>query len=188
MEARLVAELPDNPGWQFEPKWGGFRCLAYRAGTQIDLRVKSGKSLARYFREVAAMLKQLPQKEFVVDGELAVPVGDTLSFDALQLRVHPAESRVKKLAAETPALLILFDVLVDPQGRNLIELPLSKRRAALAGFYKSARETERLKLSRYTLDLDEARRWLDDTSGAIEGRREAHRRRLSARSPANAQG
>ena len=123
MEARLVPELPDSPGWQFEPKWDGFRCLAYRAGTEIDLRAKSGKPLGRYFPEVAAMLKRLPQKEFVIDGELAVPVGDTLSFDALQLRVHPAESRVKKLAAETPALLILFDMLVDPQGRNLIELP-----------------------------------------------------------------
>src|ERR1700704_5013756 len=124
MEARLVPELPDDPGWQFEPKWDGFRCLAYRAGTEIDLRAKSGKPLARYFPEVAAMLKRLPQKEFVVDGELAVPVGDTLPFDALQLRVHPAESRVKKLAAETPALLVLFDMLVDSKGRSLIEKPL----------------------------------------------------------------
>lgn len=150
-------------------KWDGFRCLAYRAGTEIDLRAKSGKPLARYFPEVAAMLKRLPQKEFVVDGELAVPVGDTLSFDALQLRVHPAESRVKKLAAETPALLVLFDMLVDSKGRSLIEKPLSNRRAALEDFYKSVRETERLKLSPYTLDLDEARRWLDDTSGALDG-------------------
>jgi ATP-dependent DNA ligase len=169
MEARLVPELPDDPGWQFEPKWDGFRCLAYRAGTEIDLRAKSGKPLARYFPEVAAMLKGLPQKEFVVDGELAVPVGDTLSFDALQLRVHPAESRVKKLAAEMPALLILFDMLVDSKGRSLVEMPLSKRRAALEDFYKSARETEKLKLSPYTLDLDEARRWLDDTSGVLDG-------------------
>ena len=150
-------------------KWDGFRCLAYRAGTEIELRAKSGKPLARYFPEVTAMLKGLPQKEFVVDGELAVPVGDTLSFDALQLRVHPAESRVKKLAAETPALLVLFDMLVDSKGRSLIEKPLSKRRAALEDFYKSVRETERLKLSPYTLDLNEARRWLDDTSGALDG-------------------
>src|SRR5512135_1277435 len=113
MEAKLVSELPRDPGWQFEPKWDGFRCLAYRAGDEIDLRAKSGKTLARYFPEIVAMLLRLPQKEFVLDGELAIPVGDTLSFDTLQMRIHPAESRIKKLAIETPAILILFDMLLD---------------------------------------------------------------------------
>jgi len=169
MEARLVTELPEEPGWQFEPKWDGFRCLAYRAGSQVDLRAKSGKPLARYFPEVVAMLKGLKPTSFVVDGELAIPVGGTLSFDALQMRIHPAESRIKTLAIETPALLILFDMLLDAKGKSLIEQPLAKRRAALEKFYKAAGETERLKLSPYTGDRDEARQWLDDASGALDG-------------------
>lgn len=169
MEARLVTELPEEPGWQFEPKWDGFRCLAYRAGSEVDLRAKSGKPLARYFPEVVAMLKKLKPTSFVVDGELAIPIGGTLSFDALQMRIHPAESRIKKLAIETPALLILFDMLLDAKGKSLIEKPLAKRRAALEKFYASAGETETLKLSPYTCDRDEARQWLDDARGALDG-------------------
>jgi ATP-dependent DNA ligase len=169
MEARLVAELPEEPGWQFEPKWDGFRCLVYRAGAEVDLRAKSGKPLARYFPEVVAMLKGLPQTMFVIDGELAIPVGDTLSFDALQMRVHPAESRIKKLAVETPASLIVFDMLLDATGKSLLEMPLVKRRAALEKFYKAAGETNGLKLSPYTLDRDEARLWLDGARGSLDG-------------------
>ena len=99
MEAKLVTELPENSGWQFEPKWDGFRCLAYRAGKEVDLQAKSGKTLARYFPEIVAILAGLPQRTFVVDGELAIPTGDSLSFNALQMRIHPAESRIKQLAA-----------------------------------------------------------------------------------------
>src|SRR5437764_13201066 len=84
MEAKLVEELPKEPGWQFEPKWDGFRCLAFRAGDEVDLRAKSGKPLARYFPEVVAMLQALRAQRFVIDGELAIPAGETLSFDALQ--------------------------------------------------------------------------------------------------------
>src|SRR5688500_3474664 len=98
MEARLVDELPDEPGWQFEPKWDGFRCLAFRAGPEVDLRAKSGKPLARYFPEVVALLRELPQDSFVLDGELAIPVGANLAFDALQMRLHPAETRIRKLS------------------------------------------------------------------------------------------
>ena len=169
MEAKLVAELPNEPGWQFEPKWDGFRCLAYRAGKEVDLRAKSGKPLARYFPEVVAMIGALPQRQFVVDGELAIPMGDALSFDALQMRIHPAESRIKKLAAETPALLILFDMLMDAKGKSLIEAPLKTRRAALQDFYKSAGETGQLKLSPYTLDPGKAESWLEDARGSLDG-------------------
>jgi len=150
MEAKLVTELPHDGGWQFEPKWDGFRCLAYRAGDEVDLRAKSGKTLARYFPEIVAMLLRLPQNEFVLDGELAIPVGDTLSFDALQMRIHPAESRIKKLAIETPAILILFDMLLDANGRSLIESPLAKRRAALDSFYEKARERTTLRASKHS--------------------------------------
>ena len=169
MEAKLVTELPEEKGWQFEPKWDGFRCLAFRAGKEVDLRAKSGKPLARYFPEVVAMLGALKPKQFVLDGELAIPHDGTLSFDALQMRIHPAESRITKLAAETPAILILFDMLLDTKGKSLIEAPLTKRREALEAFYKAAGETKRLKLSPYTLDRKKAEAWLDDAQGALDG-------------------
>ena len=169
MEAKLVAELPEEPGWQFEPKWDGFRCLAFRAGDQIDLRAKSGKPLGRYFPEVVAMLMDLKPSRFVIDGELAIPVGDTLSFDALQMRIHPAESRIKKLAVETPAILILFDMLLDTARNSLIEDPLVKRRAALERFYKTAGQTDGMKLSPCTADRKQAEVWLDSARGALDG-------------------
>jgi ATP-dependent DNA ligase len=169
MEAKLATELPEEPGWQFEPKWDGFRCLAFRDGSEVDLRAKSGKPLARYFPEVVAMLARLKPSPFVLDGELAVPIGDTISFDALQMRIHPAESRIKKLAAETPAILILFDMLLDMKGNSLIETPLRMRRAALERFFKAAGETEGLKLSPYTLERDKARQWLEHARGALDG-------------------
>src|SRR5262245_29960623 len=112
MEAHLVDALPRDAGWQFEPKWDGFRCLAYRDGDDIRLKAKSGKPLARFFPEVAANLGRLRSRRFVLDGELIIRVGDELSFDALQMRLHPAESRIRKLAAETPAMLVLFDCLM----------------------------------------------------------------------------
>lgn len=104
MEAHLADALPQDEGWQFEPKWDGFRCLTFRAGADIDLRAKSGKPLARYFPEIVSLLRGLEAKRFVVDGELVIAAHGTLSFDALQMRLHPAESRVRRLAAETPAM------------------------------------------------------------------------------------
>jgi ATP-dependent DNA ligase len=169
MEAKLVTELPTDPGWQFEPKWDGFRCLAFRAGREVDLRAKSGKPLARYFPEVVAMLKGLRPTKFVVDGELTIPIGDTLSFDALQMRIHPAESRIRKLATEAPSTLILFDMLLDIKGMSLIGMPLTKRRAALEAFYDAVGDDDGLKLSPYTLDRDKARRWLDERQGSLDG-------------------
>src|SRR5215218_2159765 len=111
MEALLAAELPEGGGWQYEPKWDGFRCLARRDRDEVTLTSKSGKPLARYFPEVVEMLRALKDTRFLLDGELIISVGDVLSFDALQLRLHPAESRVRKLAKETPAELMLFDLL-----------------------------------------------------------------------------
>src|SRR3954463_9560211 len=114
MEATSVAEIPTGADWQYEPKWDGFRCLAFRNGDAVELRAKSGKTLTRYFPDMAAALRDTQVKRFVLDGELAIPIGETLSFDALQLRLHPAESRVRKLAAETPAIFIVFDILLTP--------------------------------------------------------------------------
>src|SRR5688572_1528683 len=114
MEARLVDVLPSGAGWQFEPKWDGFRCLAARDGSRVEMSAKSGKTLARYFPEMVEQIAALPVRDdsFVLDGELAIPVGPTLDFEALQLRLHPAESRIRKLARETPAIFILFDLLI----------------------------------------------------------------------------
>ena len=118
MEAKLVDALAANGDWQFEPKWDGFRCLAFRAGGAVDLKAKSGKPLARYFPEMAETLKPpCPKCAFVLDGELAIVTGGEFSFDALLARLHPAESRVRLLAAETPAIFILFDLLAR-RGRH----------------------------------------------------------------------
>jgi ATP-dependent DNA ligase len=169
MEAKLVDALPDEAGWQFEPKWDGFRCLAFRAGDEVDLRAKSGKPLARYFPEVVDFVRALKPTRFVIDGELAIPTGDTLAFDSLQMRLHPAESRIRKLAAETPAILILFDMLMTPDGRTLLDAPLTERRAALETFFANAGPTESLRLSPYTRERKEAQKWLAKAGGALDG-------------------
>jgi ATP-dependent DNA ligase len=111
MEARLTDEIPSGEGWQFEPKWDGFRCLAFRDGDTVELMSKSGKPLARYFPEIVEALAALAERRFVLDGELVLPEGETLSFAALQMRLHPAASRIAKLSRETPAQLMLFDCL-----------------------------------------------------------------------------
>ncbi len=169
MEAKVAAELPTGEGWQFEPKWDGFRCLAYKSGGRVELRAKSGKSLSRYFPEMVAALERARADEFVLDGELAVPVGDSLSFSALQDRVHPAESRVRKLAEQTPALLIAFDCLADARASVLIGAPLIERRAALERVTAALGRAHRVQLSPYTRDRDEAVRWLAATRGALDG-------------------
>ena len=111
MEALLAEQLPEGPGWLFEPKWDGFRCIAVKDGDRVDLWSKSGKPLGRYFPEVLSMIGALKADAFTLDGELVIETPGGLSFDALQLRLHPAESRIRKLAAETPATLIAFDLL-----------------------------------------------------------------------------
>jgi len=169
MEAKLVDDLPADPGWRFEPKWDGFRCLAFRAGDEVELRAKSGKPLGRYFPDVTAALKALPVKRFVIDGELTISVGGELSFDALQMRLHPAESRVRKLAAETPATVVLFDCLLDARGRSLADAPLTRRRAELEALYARFKDPERLRLSPGTEAPDEARAWLAQTGAALDG-------------------
>lgn len=166
MEAKLVTELPDELGWQFEPKWDGFRALIFRDDDAVEILSKSGKSLARYFPEIVALVAGLDDARFVLDGELILPVGDILSFDALQARLHPAESRITKLSRETPALLMLFDCLGD--GRNdLLGRPLAERRAALEAFH--ARHGRPSLLLSPCGDLAAARTWLAQSGGALDG-------------------
>ncbi|MDB5407219.1 MAG: ATP-dependent ligase [Rhodospirillales bacterium] len=169
MEARLVAELPSGPGWQFEPKWDGFRCLAFRAGDAVELKAKSGKGLSRYFPEVVTMLQALPPGDFVLDGELAIELDNALSFEALQMRLHPAESRIRKLAAETPAQLIAFDCLMTERAGLLMSAPLTERRKALEEFFRGIKGHAGLRLSPFTRRREEALRWLDDTGGTLDG-------------------
>jgi len=168
MEAKLVDALPEGPGWQYEPKWDGFRCLVFRDGGDVDLRSKSGKPLGRYFPEVAAAIGALKAKRLVLDGELIIPVGGVLSFEALQMRLHPAESRVRKLAAETPAQLMLFDWLLSTSGKSLLEKPLSERRDALERFH-AGENADSLRLSPCTRDRETARVWLDRAGAALDG-------------------
>lgn len=169
MEARLADELPQGPGWQYEPKWDGFRCLAFRTPAGVDLRAKSGKPLGRYFPEVAAALAEAARGDFVIDGELAIRLDGALSFDALQMRLHPAESRVRKLSAQTPAHLIAFDALYTAQAGDLMKSPLRDRRAALEALVKDAGSRDVLKLSAATPDRARALRWLERSGGAIDG-------------------
>lgn len=169
MEAKLVDTVPSGDGWRYEPKWDGFRCLAFRDGDAVELRAKSGKSLARFFPDVAAALAGLPVRRFVVDGELVIPIDGVLSFEALQMRLHPAQSRVQRLAAEQPARLILFDCLVDADGRDLLEAPLSERRRALSDLVASFGSASVVDLSPGTSDRELACEWLKDLGGALDG-------------------
>src|ERR1700694_266207 len=127
MEAKSVAVLPSGEDWQYEPKWDGFRCLAFRDGDNVSLQSKSGQPLGRYFPELVEALLKLRPKQFVIDGEIVVPVDGRLSFDDLLMRIHPAASRVKKLAEEHPAVLVVFDLLCDDRGRSLADELLAER-------------------------------------------------------------
>jgi ATP-dependent DNA ligase len=169
MEAKVVEALPDGAEWQFEPKWDGFRCLAYKAAGVVDLRAKSGKPLGRYFPEMIEALARAKADNFVLDGELMVPRGDSLSFASLQDRVHPAESRVRKLAAETPALLVLFDCLATDHAGSLLNAVLPVRRAALDRVMTGIARADRVRLSPFTHDRRKAERWLQSAHGALDG-------------------
>jgi len=166
MEAKSAQALPDGAGWRFEPKLDGFRCLAFRDGDTVVLQAKSGKPLGRYFPEVVELLAALPVQRFALDGELLI-VGEAVQgFEALQLRLHPAESRIQRLAAETPATYALFDMLVTPEGKDLRASPLRERRAALEAFHGRF-GGPRLILNTGTEDRAQAQAWLD--GGRMEG-------------------
>jgi ATP-dependent DNA ligase len=169
-EAKLVDALPQGCEWEYEPKWDGFRCLAFKDGDDVDLRSKSGQPFDRYFPEIVEAVKALPVARCVLDGELVVPEGDALSFDELLMRIHPAESRVRKLAREHPALYIVFDLLVDAEGRSLVAETQEARRNALERFAKRAfANATRFRVSPATRALDEARTWLDALGGGLDG-------------------
>ena len=170
MEARSVEEIPSDDGWQYEPKWDGFRCLAFRDGSEIFLQSKAGQPLARYFPDVVRVIGQLTAKKFVFDGELVIPVEGALSFDQLQLRLHPAASRVQKLATAHPAIFVVFDLLADKNGKSLLGLPLRERRQLLEEFAAKYFPNEKqIRLSPVTNQLRKARNWFEKVGGSLDG-------------------
>jgi hypothetical protein len=169
MEAKLVTELPKDAGWQFEPKWDGFRCLAFRAGRQVEIKAKSGKSLSRFFPEVLENLRAVSPKSFVLDGELVIPVDGSLSFDALQMRLHPAQSRITRLSNETPATFIAFDCLLRKARQSLLLKSFKARRAVLEGVFEDIGGQGGLTLTPFTRDKRKAEKWLGDRQVAVDG-------------------
>ncbi len=159
MEALPASELPAGPEWQYEPKWDGFRCLAFRDNKRVDLMSKSSKPLTRYFPELVAALAALKATRFVVDGEIVIPIDGGLSFDHLLMRIHPAASRIEKLSHLTPCVLIVFDLLVDGK-ESLVKQPLEARRQRLDEFArKYLKSNQTIRLSPATQDLAVARKW-----------------------------
>jgi ATP-dependent DNA ligase len=170
MEALSVDTIPTGPQWQYEPKWDGFRCLLFRDGAKVELQSKAGKPLTRYFPEIVAAAQAVDAKRFVLDGEIVVPDGRAFSFDALLQRIHPAASRIKRLAAETPALMIVFDLLADARGKAVVDLPLAERRPLLERFAREQlRGHERFRLSPATTRLADAKGWLKRVGATLDG-------------------
>jgi ATP-dependent DNA ligase len=169
MEARLAEEIPAGGGWQYEPKWDGFRCIAFREGEKIYLQSKAGQPLARYFPDIVDALVRLPGQYFVLDGELVIPIHGLLSFNELQLRLHPAASRVQKLAKAHPALFIVFDLLAE-DGKTYLSQTLSKRRILLESFARSNfQSAKNIHLSPATIDPLIGRAWFEKVGGDLDG-------------------
>jgi ATP-dependent DNA ligase len=167
MEAKSADRIPAAGGWLYEPKWDGFRCLAFRKGTDLALQSKAGQPLDRYFPELVAAFLALPVRTFVLDGEIVIrSTGGGLDFDALLQRIHPAESRIRKLSRETPASFHAFDLLVDDRGKSLVELPLGERRERLEKLFGKIDEGGSVHLSPSTPDRAVAQRWMKELGGA----------------------
>jgi ATP-dependent DNA ligase len=169
MEALSVETVPVGEAWQYEPKWDGFRCLAFREGSKIELQSKAMRPLARYFPELVDALSRLEPTLFALDGEIAIPSGGGFSFDALLQRIHPAASRVRRLATETPAIYVVFDLLAAEDGRSLLAEPLSARRSRLEDFAASYFDQGGIRLSPATAELSQARKWLAKTGATLDG-------------------
>jgi len=158
MEAKRVDKIPSGDTWQYEPKWDGFRAIVFRDGDDVYIQSKAGQPLARYFPEIVDAFRALKTKELILDGEIVVPVGGRLSFDDLLLRIHPAESRIRKLAAESPAHFFAFDALFV-KGKLLVEQPIERRREQLEAFFESVPDDSLMHLSPSTTDRKTAQQW-----------------------------
>ena len=163
MLAKGAGELPDADGWLFEPKWDGFRCIVVRDGESVELTSRGSRPFTRYFPELLAPLREQLPERCAVDGELLVVGGDALDFDALQQRIHPAESRVRMLAETTPARFVAFDLLVL-DGEDLLAMPFEVRRRRLEEVL--AKAAPPLHLTPITDDVVTARDWFTRFEGA----------------------
>jgi ATP-dependent DNA ligase len=169
MEARSVNEIPQGKEWQYEPKWDGFRCLLSRDGNAVIMLSKAGQDLTRYFPEMVSAAETLPENSFVLDGEIVVPNGKAFSFDHLLQRIHPAASRVKRLAIETPAIFLAFDLLKRGKTR-LATAPLTERRPQLEDFAAhSFTPRSVFRLSPASSKFGDAKRWLASAGGGCDG-------------------
>jgi ATP-dependent DNA ligase len=168
MEARSVDTIPLGEQWQYEPKWDGFRCVLWRDEDTVTMTSKSGQDLTRYFPELAQSAKQLHETHFILDGELVVPLGEDFSFDALLQRIHPAASRIKRLAQETPALFLAFDLLRRGVS-DLAAETLPRRREELDAFAAHCFADTLFRLSPASLRVEDARRWLQSAGGGSDG-------------------
>ena len=166
MEALPVDDLPSGAGWLFEPKYDGFRCLLFRDGDTIHLQSRRQRPLGRYFPEVIEAARDLPVEQFVFDGELIIP---DQPFDSLQLRLHPAASRVQKLSREHPAQVVVFDLLANGQGHSLLDRPFRERRAALEAAFNQIGKAPSFVLSKSTTSDDTARKWLKRVGHGLDG-------------------
>jgi ATP-dependent DNA ligase len=187
MEAESVDRLPEGSQWQYEPKWDGFRCISFRDGERIELQSRNQKPLGRYFPDLVVALAALSLDRFVLDGEILAFIRGEPTFEPLQLRLHPAASRVAKLAAEQPATFMAFDLLAGETGRSVISRPLRERRAMLEELFEGIDpHLPTIMLSPATTDHSTA---LARGDRARPGRHcgEATGPALSARRPGNAQ-
>ncbi|WP_218026757.1 ATP-dependent DNA ligase [Nocardia inohanensis] len=164
MLAKSISELPRDPGLLYEPKWDGFRCIVFRDGDEIELGSRNDRPLTRYFPELVELLGQVLPPRCVIDGEIVVVTANGLDFDTLQQRLHPAASRVKKLAAETPASFVGFDLLALGD-RDLTEQPFAERRKLLETILDTADDT-RAHITPITSDPEVAQDWFTRFEGA----------------------
>jgi ATP-dependent DNA ligase len=170
MEAETATELPRGGEWQYEPKWDGFRCIAFRDGESVRLQSKAGKPLERYFPELVGELLALGARKFVLDGEIVVEREGRVAFDHLLMRIHPAASRIARLAREEPSALKVFDLLVDERGIRRTGEMLSERRPRLERFARRFfRRGKSIALSRSTRSRATATRWLAGSGIETDG-------------------
>jgi ATP-dependent DNA ligase len=166
----VIDEIPRGTEWQYEPKWDGFRCIAFRDGEEVQLQSKTGQPMARFFPELVSALVALKAGRFVIDGEIVIPSGKGVSFDDLLMRIHPAASRIRRLSRETPAMLIAFDILVDDKARFVADRPLAERRKLLEAFARRYFDKAgRVRLSPATRDYAIAKKWFGTVGSALDG-------------------
>ena len=168
MEAKSVAALPEGANWVYEPKWDGFRCLAIKDGSDVVLQGKSGKPLDRYFPEVVKAVASIKLQRFAIDGEIIIRINGELSFEALQMRLHPAASRIARLSKETPGSFTAFDTLLDEKGKDISGEPFNERRKVL-GRFSGKFMSESITVTKQTASLETARDWLNKAFAGTDG-------------------